>query len=96
MAKRDLISESVRQSVLFVRHVVPATVKPARTLWNEVVGFIFLVFASAFGFSAVRSAMDFDGQTGSLIKLVFASIVTVIMAFYGIVSFRKARRIARS
>jgi hypothetical protein len=96
VAKRDLISESVRQSVLFVRHVVPATVKPARTLWNEVIGFIFLVFAAAFGFSAVRSAMDFDGAAGSLIKLVFASIVTIIMTFYGFVSFRKARRISRS
>jgi len=96
VAKRDLISESIRQSVIFARHVIPATIKPARTLWNELIGFIFLVFAAAFGFSAVRAAMDFDGSPGTLIKLVFAGILALIMAFYGFISFRKARRISRS
>jgi hypothetical protein len=94
--KRDLIKEAVRQSILFTRHVVPATIKPARTLWNEVIGFIFLLFAAGFGFAAVQAGMNFKGDTGELIKLIFAGIVTVIMAFYGIVSFRKAKRISRS
>lgn len=97
MAKRDLIKETVRQSILFTRHVVPATIKPARTLWNEVIGFIFLLFAAAFGFSAVQSGLHFKGDdTGELIKLIFAGIVTVIMTFYGVASFLKAKRISRS
>jgi hypothetical protein len=96
VAKRDLIRESVRQSVIFARHVVPATIKPARTLWNEMIGFVFLVFAAAFGFSALQAAIHFDGSPGNLVKLIFAGIVTLIMAFYSFTSFRKARRISRS
>ncbi|WP_180540603.1 hypothetical protein [Nevskia soli] len=96
MARRDLIRESVKNSILFTRHVVPATVRPARTLWNEVIGFVFFVFAAGFGFSAVRAAMDLHGDPADLIKLVFGSIVCLVMTFYGFLSFRKARRISRS
>ncbi len=96
MAKRDLIRESVKNSILFTRHVVPATVRPARTLWNEVIGFIFFVFAAGFGFSAIRTAFELTSDPADLIKLVFASIVCVVMIFYGFLSFRKARRISRS
>jgi len=94
--KRDLIKETVRQSILFTRHVVPATIKPARTLWNEMIGFIFLLIAGYVGVAAVQTGMHYKGDPGELIKLIFAGIVTVIMAFYGIASFRKARRISRS
>lgn len=96
MPKRDLIKETVRQSILFTRHVVPATIKPARTLWNEVIGFIFLLFAAYVGFTAVRAGMRYQGEPKDLIELIFAGIVAVIMAFYGVVSFMKARRISRS
>src|SRR5690349_12868686 len=37
----------------FLNHVVPAVVKPARTLWNEVIGFLFLCLAIIFGFNGV-------------------------------------------
>jgi uncharacterized membrane protein len=94
--KRDLIKETVKHSILFTRHVVPATIKPARTLWNEVIGFIFLIFAGAFGVAAMQAAMHFQGNPGEMIKLIFGGIVTVIMAFYGVVSFRKAKKISRS
>lgn len=96
MANRDLIRESVKHSILFTRHVVPATVRPARTLWNEMIGFVFFVFAAGFGYSAVRAAFDFKGDPADVIKLVFASIVCLVMTFYGFVSFRKAKRISRS
>ncbi len=92
MAKINL----VRGSALFLRHFVPAAIRPARTLWNEIIGFIFLVIALAIGGSAVSEAIHFKGDPGSLIKLVFSGIVTVIMAFYGVASFMKARRISRS
>jgi hypothetical protein len=94
--KRDLIKETVRHSILFTRHVFPATIKPARTLWNEVIGFVFLLFAGAFGISAIQAGINFKGETGDLIKLIFAGIVTAVMAHYAISSFRKARRISRS
>jgi hypothetical protein len=85
----------------FVRHVVPAVLKPARTLWNEVIGFFFLCLAVLFGSGAVKSYMAFtkaspDQATGDLIRLLMASFCTLIMLYYGISSFRRARKISRS
>ncbi len=92
MAKINL----VRGSVLFFRHFVPAAVRPARTLWNEIIGFLFLVIALAIGATFVNEAIRFKGDPGSLIKMVFSGIVTLVMVFYGVTSFLKARRISRS
>jgi nitrate reductase NapE component len=36
----------VHQGYQLVRHIVPAVVKPARTLWHEVIGFLFLALAA--------------------------------------------------
>src|SRR5580693_2690089 len=36
---------AAKQSGQFVKHVVPAAVKPLHALWHQVLGFIFLVFA---------------------------------------------------
>jgi lipopolysaccharide export LptBFGC system permease protein LptF len=94
--KRDVIKDSVRHSVLFARHVVPAAVKPARTLWNEVIGSIFMVFGVAFGYSAVKEALSFKGDTPVLLTMIAASLVSLVMLFYGFQSFRKARQISRS
>ncbi len=75
----------------FVRHIVPAIVKPAQILWNEVIGFIFLCLGATFGFYAVRYALRGDG-----VRLFVAGIATGIMAWYGISSFMRARKISRS
>jgi hypothetical protein len=40
---------------------------------------------------------DANGDTtGELIRLVMAGFCTLVMAYYGISSFRRARKIARS
>jgi hypothetical protein len=70
---------------------VPAVIKPARTLWNEVIGFIFLCFGVVFGFKAVRYALD--GEAG---RLVFAVFCTALMLWFGVGSFLRARKISRS
>ncbi len=75
----------------FVRHIVPAILKPARTLWNEVIGFLFLCFGVIFGFHAVRAAMR--GETG---RLIVAGFCTLLMGWYGVTSFLRARKISRS
>ena len=71
--------------------MVPAVVKPARTLWNEVIGFIFLCFGVIFGFKAVRYAID-----GEMVRLVFAGFCTTMMLWFGVSSFLRARKISRS
>jgi hypothetical protein len=85
----------------FLRHVVPAVLKPARTLWNEVIGFLFLCFAILFGFKGVRTYLDFAGAppdeaTGHLVRLITSGFCTLLMLYFGITSFLRARKISRS
>jgi len=99
--KRVTVRHGVRYGREFVKHIVPAILKPAQILWNEVIGFIFLFFAVVFGFKTVRYAMDYTkaapGEgTGELIRLAMAGFCTFLMAWYGVSSFLRARRISRS
>ena len=84
-------AQVLNQGRQFWKHVVPAVVKPARTLWNEVIGFLFLCLAIIFGFNGVRAYLNHEGA-----KLFLAAPLTVIMAWYGISSFLRARKISRS
>ena len=81
----------VQQSGTFLKHVVPDTVKPIHSLWHEILGFTFLVFAGIGIFKVVR-------HPGALnpAQLAIISVFIVVMAGYGISSVRKARRISRS
>lgn len=74
-----------------MKHVLPAVVKPIHTLWNEVIGFLFLCFAVIFGFQAVRYYLQ--GDHG---RLFFGAFCTLLMVWFGISSFRRARKISRS
>jgi hypothetical protein len=94
---------AIRHGREFLRHVVPTVVRPARILWNEVIGFLFLSFAAIFGFKTFRYAMDFASAsgagadtTGEVIRLAMAGFCTLVMAWYGFSSFRRARKISRS
>jgi hypothetical protein len=85
----------------FVKHVVPAVLKPARTLWNEVIGFVFICFAVMFGFRAGRLYLDFSrgsGQAASddLLRFLLATFCTLLMLYFGVTSFLRARKISRS
>ncbi|HYW41757.1 MAG TPA: hypothetical protein VE959_02795 [Bryobacteraceae bacterium] len=92
---------AVRHGREFARHVVPAVVKPARTLWNEFIAFLFCVFAAIFGFRTWRLAMDYTAaapteQFGAILRLVAAGFCTLLMLGFGISSFLRARKISRS
>jgi hypothetical protein len=83
--------QAIRVGKQFFQHIIPAIVKPAHALWNEVIGFIFLCLGATFGICAVRYALR-----GDMLRVFFAAIATFIMAWYGIDSFLRARRISRS
>ena len=70
---------------------MPAVVKPVHSLWHQVIGFVFLVFAVILGFKAVSL-----GQKGNLGGLVICSFGALLTAWYGIDGFLRARRISRS
>ena len=93
--------QAARHARAFAIHVVPAVLKPARTLWNEIIGFLFICLAVVFGFGTVRSYLDFakatpDAAIGHLFRLIMGSFCTFVVLWYGISSFLRARRISRS
>lgn len=92
VAKRGIVDLSQE----FLRHVLPAAIRPARTLWHELIGFLFLALAVWPIPSAVRTVRNFDGETGSLMRLGMIFVFVVVMGGYGISSFMRARRISRS
>jgi len=85
----------------FVKHVVPAVVKPTRILWNELIGFIFMLFAVIFAFKTGRLALDYAhgpaAEAGSqLVRIVIAGFCTLVMLWFALGSFLRARKISRS
>jgi hypothetical protein len=80
----------------FLGHVLPGIAKPMHALWNEVIGFFFIVLALVFAGSAWRSLRTLNGQPESVVKAVAAVGFTLLMVYFGISSFWKARKISRS
>ena len=93
--------QALRQGQVFLRTVVPAVVKPARTIWNEFIAFLFLCFSAIFGFKTARLAMDYaKAQPGEgfpeLLRLAVAGFCTLVMVWFGVASYLRARKISRS
>jgi hypothetical protein len=70
--------------------------KPARTLWHELLGFLFVLMAIAFAFSGFRAIRQFDGTPGAILRLVMLAFGVCLLGGYGISSFLRARKISRS
>jgi type VI protein secretion system component VasK len=80
----------------FLEHVVPAVIRPLRVLWNQVIGFLFLVLAAWAVPRVVRSVREFNGDLGSISRLLLSALFVVIMGGFGIYSFWRARKAAKS
>ncbi len=99
MPKRNVYQESAKvykQGRQFLGFVIPAVIKPARTLWHEVIGFLFLSMAIIFVFAGVRAVREFDGSPGAILRLAMLAFCVCLLGGYGISSFRRARKISRS
>ena len=79
----------------FLEHVVPAVLRPLRVLWNQVIGFVFLVLALWAVPSAIRSVREFDGDPESLFRVGLTGLFIVMMGGFAIYSFRRAHRVSR-
>lgn len=73
-------------------HVFPRIARPLHILWNQIIGFFFLVLAAVPIPSAVRSYHDPNGFP----RLVMSVVFITIMGGFAISSFLRARKIARS
>jgi hypothetical protein len=83
--------QAVRQGRSFLKHILPAVVKPLHSLWNEVIGFLFCSFGAIFGFKAVSYL-----RNGDTPRALVAVACTLLMAWFGVTSFLRARKISRS
>jgi hypothetical protein len=80
----------------FATTVIPGIVKPLRVLWNEIIGFFFIVLAVWSIPSAYRSLVNFQGDIIGLGRIFLTMIFGLIMLGYGVYSFLRARKINRA
>ena len=80
----------------FLGHVLPGVVRPLHVLWNQVIGSVFVVLALSAVPSTIRYIREFDGDGASIFRAVLSASFAAIMAFFGIASFLRARKISRS
>ncbi len=80
----------------FLSHVLPGVIKPLHSLWNQVVGFLFLVFTVLAVGYAVRAAREFEGNIESLFRVALPGLFALVMGYFCISSFVRARKISRS
>jgi small neutral amino acid transporter SnatA (MarC family) len=74
---------------MFLGHVIPGVIRPIHILWNQVIGFLFIVLAAVFGFRILR------GKEPAGLQIV-GGLFVLLIAWYGISSFWKARKISKS
>jgi len=99
VAKRNIYRDGARvyqEGRRFLGFVVPAVVKPAHTLWHEILGFVFILMAIAFVLSGFRAVRQFDGSPTAILKVGMLVVGVCLLGGYGISSFRRARKISRS
>jgi hypothetical protein len=80
----------------FLQHVVPGVIRPLHVLWNQVIGFLFVILGLLPMPFAVRNVRNYQGDAESFFRVAFSVIFTVVMLYYGISSFLRARKISRS
>jgi hypothetical protein len=80
----------------FLGHVMPGVIRPLRVLWNEVIGFLFMVFAVFAGSSTFNSIRQLHTASGSPFRVSVSVFATAVMAYFAVTSFLRARRISRS
>ena len=94
---------SARHGREFIRHIVPAVIKPLHALWNELIGFVFLCFAAIFGFRTLgyvrqylQAAAAQPAARDVLARALLTGLCALVMAWFGVTSFLRARKISRS
>ena len=78
----------------FARTVVPEVIRPARVIWNQAIGGLFLVLALPAVLKALQILRDPKPDERSTFVLVLSLVFAIIMIAFGLSSFLKARRIS--
>ncbi|MBI4889024.1 MAG: hypothetical protein HY821_00275 [Acidobacteria bacterium] len=81
----------------FLQTVVPGIIKPLLSLWNEMLGFLFLVFGLVLVRPVWRSYQEMaSGDPAHIVKFLLSAFFCATMLGFGIHAFWKARKISRS
>ncbi len=80
----------------FLQHVLPGVIRPLHVLWNQLIAFTFFILAVMAVPAAYRAIRDFDGEPRSLFRIAVATAFSLIMIYFSVASFFKARKISRS
>ena len=80
----------------FLGHVIPGVARPLHILWNEIIGFLFLIFALVAVGYAVRAIHNFDGDVEGLVRILMPGVFALVMGYFGVSSVLRARKISRS
>lgn len=86
---------SVSRGRQLLDHVLPAIIRPLRVLWNQVIGFLFVVLALWAVPSTLRSIREFDGDLESIFRVLLTGLFVLLMGGFGISSFRRAHRASK-
>ena len=80
----------------FFQHVMPGVIRPLHALWNEVIAFLFLCFAALAGAYVVKAARAFDGTFEGVGRIAVPGLFALVMAYFSLSSYFRARKISRS
>ncbi len=75
----------------FFHHVMPGVIRPLHVLWNQVIGFFFVCLACLPIPSLFRDFKDPEHFPRLFLTVPF----TLIMGWFGVSSFWKARKASR-
>ena len=92
---RTAKSIKVEHARKFATHVVPEVVRPARIIWNQAIGGIFLVFAVLFFGYAVKYVRAWNTEASNPLALTFSVFLGYGHALLRDGSFRTAKRIGQ-
>ena len=82
-------------SVHFAKNTLPVAIRPARILWHQMIGFLFILLAmgpARFEYKAIQS---FKGDGESWTRVLLSGIFIAVMLGYGISSLLRARKLSR-
>ena len=90
---RFLRSVKPHHAQTFARTVVPEVMRPARVIWNQAIGAIFLILAIPAVTKILQILREPKPDQQQTFILLLSSVFAFVMIAFGLASLLKARRI---
>jgi len=74
---------------------LPGIVKPLHSLWNEVLGALFLCFAIVLIRPVYRGYLELAESGAHFVKFLLSVFFFLVMLWFGLQAFWRARKITR-